>query len=281
MVTLIKKGDLVVETRALVDDLKPIKAELEKLGAKLTEKISIEDTFYGDLTKVQPKHTFELSGKASRIRLVKEENGSEYLIAEIREIPKLRSGGYEIHDATYVTLYKKAYVEDFEKIVNSLKEKGFEEFICTIIKVRETYDLSGTIINLDDVEKFGPAIEIKSVSDSESGVDKIKTEQVSLLKKLRVNEDEILKKSHTHMIIDSRIKSDPKTKIPALQKEVMDLEKEREKLLLQSENEYRLGGDGWHDNPNWTILLDKIRQLEARIKSINEDIYNLKKKQSQ
>jgi len=63
-----------------------------------------------------------------------------------------------------------------------------------------------------------------------------------------------------------------KTKISLLRAKLRELEEKKRKLLLNSEEHYREGGDGWHDNASWDALMNKVDIVSAQMQSIREEI---------
>jgi len=274
--TKIKGGAFVVETRALIDEIAPAVEKIKELGGECTGSAEIVDEFYADMSEISPKHTFERSCRASRIRTVK--NGSEYIVTTIKEAPENRKDEEGLHDAAVVTFCEKGDVKDLDKAKETLRQKGFPDFVTRISKKRMTYVLGEHIVCVDDIEGFGPGIEIQTTISSEDEIPKTKKMQKELLQKLGVAPSDIVKKSLTHMIIDARIKSDPKVKIPFLKSEVAHLEKQRTEKMLESNKWYTEGGDGWHDNAGWTILMDEIEMLDIRIKNLKQELSDALKK---
>lgn len=271
-----KLNDLIVETRALLDAVEPVKESLTDLGAEYVGKVEIKDEFFADLSEIIPKHTFEKSNKAARIRSLKE-NDKTTVIATVREVPEQRKGGKNLHDATKITFFKTSPLAKIEELREAIKSQGFLEFVCEIVKTREIYALDEHVICIDNIDSFGFAIEIRTTISKDSEVEKVKILQITLLDKLGIPKNDIVQKSYTHMIIDARIKADPKVKIFILSKTLAELAKEKDALLLQSGEFCRNEGDGWHDNAAWDYLCENIRVLEIRIANLKKEISDLRR----
>lgn len=280
---MVKKFDLqedkiVVETRSLVDSLDLVRERLESLGAKKGKTEEIIDEHYGDLKGVVPtKHTYEKIGKAARVRRTTLD-GKTSIEAVVKEGIRKGSDGVFSHDAVRSEILVTGGVSKLDAARELLKKQGFPELITVIRKKRENYWLDEVSVCLDLVKGFGPAMEIRAVAKNESQIARVKKAEIKLIKELGVEERDILDTSMTHLIISSRIKSDPKVKVPYLEKEIQRLEKELREKLKRSNVEYKESGDDWHDNPVWDALMNEVEVLKARIREIKKELIKIKGK---
>ena len=267
-----------VETRVLIDNIEPIEEKLKELGAKFQREIKIIDEHYADLNDLDPdKHTYEKTGEASRIRYIQSDDDSCIEISIRKMHPKIVNTS-RLHDATTIEFFENFSSEyNKEKLLNVLTEKGFPEFITKIIKTRKIYTLSNSYIYLDNIETFGPALEIKNYLDNENEFAKTKKYHLELLNKLNILESEIIITNTTHLIIDSKIKRDPKIKIPMLEKKLLNLEKQKKELMLKTHEYATNEGDGWHDNSALDKLYDDVSLLTIRIRNLKNEIFEAKK----
>ena len=67
-------------------------------------------------------------------------------------------------------------------------------------------------------------------------------------------------------------KEEVQTKISRLRDQLRKLEEKKRKLLLSSEEHYREGGDGWHDNASWDALMNQVKIVDAQMRGIKEEI---------
>ena len=270
------QNEITVETRAWVDEVQGIEEKIEKLGAKYIETLYIEDEFYANLTAFNiEQHTFEQSGKAARIRTVTDKNNKCTVIAQIREVPKETQSDLKLHDVTVIAFQQQCEPDKKGELIEELKKRGFDSLVTKISKERKVYSLDQYKIYIDDINGFSKALETKAIVINISDAGKVKAEQGELMLKLGVPPEDFIEKSHTHLIIDSYFKSQPKLKEQLLKKKLEELVKEKEKLMLESEECYREGGDGWHDNARWDILRENIDVISIRIAKLRDEIYGV------
>jgi predicted adenylyl cyclase CyaB len=274
------KNPTIIETRAWVDRIPDIKQRVTDLGAAYIDSVKIEDDFYADLTELNvDKHTFEESGKACRIRtLTSTSNKRSTVTAQIREAPQETPSGLKFHDATIVSYERTETPDKKEDLIEEMRVRGFTSFITKIVKNRDILSLNGTDIYIDDIEEFSKAIEIKTILKEGEDAAGVKASHKELISKLGIDVQDIIEKSHTHLIIDAYFRSQPKLREDFLNKKLRELIKEKDTLMLESAECYREGGDGWHDNARWDILRENIDVLSIRISKLKEEIFALKSK---
>src|SRR3990172_9332771 len=267
---------LCIETRAWVDGTKDIEEKLSQLGAKYIKTLYIEDEFYADLSDFDIKqHTFEQSKKAARIRTTTDKDNKQSLLVQIREVPKDSPPELKLHDLTKTVFEKLGNIEEKNEFVEELKKRGFDSLVTKISKDRKVYSLENDYFYIDDINGYSKALEIKTILPEINNSKNVKKLHKKLIKKLGIPEDDLIEKSHTHLIIDSFFKSQPYLKSDLLKKKLSDLIKEKEELMLQSEECYREGGDGWHDNARWDILRENIDVISIRIAKLKEEIFEI------
>lgn len=266
------KEEVSVETRGLVDSLEEVKEKLKSLGAFREETEEIIDEHYADLAGATPsQHTYEKIGKAARVRqtTIKGKTRIEVVIKE--GLAKTTEGIFS-HDAVRSKIIFSGKTSEIGRARELVKEQGFPELILVIKKTREVYTLEEMAIYLELIEGFGPAIETRTAVEDENRLAGIKETQVVCLTELGVKKEDILKTSHTHLLISARITADPKIKVPHLQGELKKLERKLEEKMKGSNLEYREAGDAWHDNLAWDSLMDETRLLRARIREVKEEL---------
>ena len=267
---------LCIETRAWVDGTKDIEEKLSQLGAKYIKTLYIEDEFYADLSDFDIKqHTFEQSKKAARIRTTTDKDNKQSLLVQIREVPKDSPPELKLHDLTKTVFEKLGNIEEKNEFVEELKKRGFDSLVTKISKDRKVYSLENDCFYIDDINGYSKALEIKTILPDMNNAKDIKKLHKKLIKKLGIPEDDLIEKSHTHLIIDSFFKSQPHLKSDLLKKKLSDLIKEKEELMLESEECFREGGDGWHDNARWDILRENIDVISIRIAKLKEEIFEI------
>ncbi|KKS21622.1 MAG: hypothetical protein UU80_C0025G0017, partial [candidate division WWE3 bacterium GW2011_GWA1_41_8] len=267
---------LCIETRAWVDGTKDIEEKLSQLGAKYIKTLYIEDEFYADLSDFDIKqHTFEQSKKAARIRTTTDKDNKQSLLVQIREVPKDSPPELKLHDLTKTVFEKLGNIEEKNEFVEELKKRGFDSLVTKISKDRKVYSLENDCFYIDDINGYSKALEIKTFLPEINNSKNVKKLHKKLIKKLGIPEDDLIEKSHTHLIIDSFFKSQPHLKSDLLKKKLSDLIKEKEELMLESEECFREGGDGWHDNARWDILRENIDVISIRIAKLKEEIFEI------
>jgi len=267
---------LCIETRAWVDGTKDIEEKLSQLGAKYIKTLYIEDEFYADLSDFDIKqHTFEQSKKAARIRTTTDKDNKQSLLVQIREVPEDSPPDLKLHDLTKTVFEELGYIEEKNEFVEELKKRGFDSLVTKISKDRKVYSLENDCFYIDDINGYSKALEIKTILPEINNSKNVKKLHKKLIKKLGIPEDDLIEKSHTHLIIDSFFKSQPHLKSDLLKKKLSDLIKEKEELMLESEECFREGGDGWHDNARWDILRENIDVISIRIAKLKEEIFEI------
>lgn len=64
-------------------------------------------------------------------------------------------------------------------------------------------------------------------------------------------------------------------KVAKLNEEIKVLEKRVEKTLAKSDEAFNLGGDGWHDNSAYHLMIADIDKLGSMIDEIKQEIREL------
>ncbi|KKS19497.1 MAG: hypothetical protein UU77_C0046G0007, partial [candidate division WWE3 bacterium GW2011_GWC1_41_7] len=221
------------------------------------------------------QHTFEQSKKAARIRTTTDKDNKQSLLVQIREVPEDSPPDLKLHDLTKTVFEELGYIEEKNEFVEELKKRGFDSLVTKISKERKVYSLENYRIYIDDINGYSKALEIKTILPDMNNAKDIKKLHKKLIKKLGIPEDDLIEKSHTHLIIDSFFKSQPHLKSDLLKKKLSDLIKEKEELMLESEECFREGGDGWHDNARWDILRENIDVISIRIAKLKEEIFEI------
>lgn len=266
------KEEVSVETRGLVDSLEGVKEKLRSLSAVRKEAEKITDEHYADLAGATPsQHTYERIGKAARVRQTTTKGKTRIGVVIKEGLAKTTEGVFS-HDAVRSKIIFSGEASKIGRARELVKEQGFPELILVIKKTREVYTLEEMAIYLELIEGFGPAIEIRTVVEDESQLAGIKETQLGFLNELGIEEKDILKTSHTHMLISARITADPKIKVPYLREELKKLERKLEEKMKGSNLEYCEAGDAWHDNLAWDSLMNETRLLRARIREVKEEL---------
>ncbi len=269
----LKKGVSSVETRAWVDNVSETEAKLKDLGANFQTEIKINDEIYADLSEASAdEHSFDSKKAAARIRTLIFEDKS-ICIATVRKGLKNISQELNLHDVTTVTFYEETSKDNKSHLIKNLAEKGFPDLFKEITKVRKIYSLNDSLIFIDDVEGFSTVLEIRTEPENLQEAERLKMKQLTFLEELGIPSEDIIEKSHTHLILDKHIRSNSDIRLPYLNKELERLKEKRDAFLLKSNEHYREGGDGWHDNASWDILMKKIEVLDVRIAKLKEEIY--------
>lgn len=266
-----------IETRALIDSIGQVEINLKGLGAKYTGEHNFIDKHYANLKNIDPdRHTYEKTGYAARIRHIKSEKENCIEVLVKKALTEYINTNKE-HDATITSYFETFPPEtDESTLIKIIADMGFPDFIMEIIKSRTIYKLDDTNIYLDNIEGFGPAMEIKNTITDLKDFSKTKSSHKELLKKLAIPESEIITTSYTHMLIDSKIKKDPKIKLPMLESKLKILEKQKADLMFKTHEYATNEGDGWHDNAALDKLYEDVSLLTIMIRNIRQEISELK-----
>jgi len=186
-----------VELRALLaeDQFKKISDELKKHGASLKGEDKLTDIYYC-LKKVKTFAEIEMDEVGSySLRLRKtEKDGEQKTDLNIKVITNF--GDHHAWDEHEITIDS---FEEMDKIITSI---GFKPFVM-IEKVRRSYDLEDMSINLEDIKDFGLAIEIEIMTQKEKS-EEAKNKIRGFLKKIGIDEDKIVPKSVTNIIMKQK-----------------------------------------------------------------------------
>lgn len=72
-------------------------------------------------------------------------------------------------------------------------------------------------------------------------------------------------------------KGQSRQKLEKLQAELEVLQKRMAKTLRKSNDIFYLGGDGWHDNPAYDLMIADVDKIGAMIDEVRQEIFELKK----
>ena len=185
-----------VEIRALVGDVGGVRSTLEELGAKKVRTCYIRDSYFCNAAADQWEQV-EMNSVGSfslRLRKVRSDDETAYEINTKTITTEGDHGAWEEHET------RVACGEEAQSIFLAI---GFKKF-AEIRKWRQEYDYRGKRVAIDSIEGFGHSIEIEEVVDG-SDVERARKEVRELLEWIGVEEEEIVDKSVTNMVMERRM----------------------------------------------------------------------------
>jgi len=177
-----------IEIRAYIDSFDQMRSKLKDFSAKKSAELFIVDKWFchGSCTCFEDTKMNEPGSYGLRLRT--EKNGSKITYELNCKVIENEKDHNVFHE--YET--KVSNLEQTEKILQRI---GFTNF-CIIKKKRESYEIEGITLNLEDIENFEPVIELEILADD--NVEKHKQKILDLLKKLGIAENKIIEKSITY-----------------------------------------------------------------------------------
>jgi len=157
-----------VEIRAKVDNFKEVRINLDKIGAKIVDKVRQVDRTFGHPQFLDKDHQIFDGGFSARIRQVDNDVKIDW-----KEICRDKKHGMQI----------TAPVVNVDIGIEFLQKMGWEEAF-TVDKARETFKYDDFKICLDNVERLGTFIEIEKTIDSRKRADQTREDCKELLKKI-------------------------------------------------------------------------------------------------
>lgn len=186
-----------VELRAIVKDgnFKSLKDKLLFLGANSQGTRSIYDVYYCDKSceKVEDAEMNKVGSFSIRIR--KESKNGNSVITYNRKIITTEGDHNSWKEEEEVK-------EDFEDANQEMLNKGYK-FFFSLDKEREKFVLDDMEICLEDIKDFGLGIEVE-VLTTQDKANEAKLKIKDFLKKLELDESDIVPKSITNIIMHQR-----------------------------------------------------------------------------
>lgn len=188
-----------VEKRIILTDEQRgrIVGDLEKMGAKFIKDQLIEDDYFCDKKCKTFSETAMKEVGSYGLRIRKKQEGSkieyELNIKVITERDNHHS--WEEHEV------KIEDRDEMASILHALNQKSFFRFT----KVRHIYSFDGLEILIEDIDNFGPIIEIEAKTTIENS-DKMQEKIVDLVRNLELNPDDIVPKSVTYILMEKNSK---------------------------------------------------------------------------
>lgn len=174
-----------IEERAFVDSFSKIREKLKEENFSKKSEISITDSYFcrEDVGTVEEVQMDEPGSYGLRIR---ESDSSTELNCKV-----IKNRGD--HNAF---IEHETDIEEASEGRKILKCIGFKNF-CTINKTREIYksEENNITVNIEDFEDFPAVIEIEVIADN--NIEEVKQKIRDLIKKLDVNDEDIIDKSIT------------------------------------------------------------------------------------
>jgi len=178
-----------IEKRAFVKNLKELKDNLIKIGAKKAKSLHIIDYYL-----CENKHTdfktvgmHKVGSYSLRVRKNIHPNSIDWEFnCKILD----KEGDHNVFHEI------ESQVNDGESTIKILKAIGFQIF-CILDKKREIYTLGNITCNIEDIKNFKPAIELeiidnKNISENKKMLD-------NLLNQLKIKKEDLIEKSITNL----------------------------------------------------------------------------------
>lgn len=190
------RKNIEVEIRALVKDFGLLRENIIAKGAKFCGESYLLDIYFcpQNIFKLEDVEMNQIGSYSLRLRKMKNESGDFHILLNTKTITNHGDhNAWEEHETA---------LNDFEEMLDILKTIGFKSFF-ELEKTRFHYECGGLGIFLDDIENFGACIELeKMVSVGEESA--AKQEIVKFLESIGINENQILPKSVTNIVMKER-----------------------------------------------------------------------------
>lgn len=192
------KNNHEVEYRALLTRdvyLNLLNKGKKRYSLNINNPIIIEDNYYC-LKKVKSFKDVEMDKVGSySFRLRKE-------IINKKELSKLNTKIITTFGDHNAWREHETSVASYDECDNIIKSIGFKKFF-TFKKIRHTYKVDDILVCLEDIEGFGPIIEVEIITTSEKEKE-AKEKLLAFLKSHNIKTDDIVKKSVTNMLMKKK-----------------------------------------------------------------------------
>lgn len=259
---------IIVELRAWIDHPDQIRNRIKELGAKIDHTKTFTDHYYGQEGPALDL-LWEETGEAIRIR---EYSPKDCEVIRKEGVTTTKEGKFA-HGASKMPVL---FNGDLKAAKKFLEESGHTQYLLDVKKTRETYTLDSMGICLDELEKFGPAMEVILRVDRIEEIPKAREKLLKFLKGLGIKNYGIESGSVTNKILVSQLSRDPKVKTAVLEEQLKEYEANLKECLAKRGEAYVLGGDGWHDNPAFEALEAEYDFLKSRIRLIKNELLELR-----
>jgi len=175
-----------IEVRVFIDDINDFENKVKKVKAVFLERKHIIDYWFCLKSAKTFKDIKQKLPGSYGLRIRK----SIYDNKETIELNCKVLEKEEDHNAFHEHETK---VENFEETKNILESIGFKIF-CMIDKKRITYRLDNCLINIEDINRYKPAVELEIISDKNEEIHKKNIKKI--LKKLGIKK--LIDKSITY-----------------------------------------------------------------------------------
>lgn len=187
--------NIEVEIRACIDDVGVLTKELEKRGVRFVASAYICDIYFCNkaATRVEDVEMDVIGSYSLRLRVSKK-NKQEHITLNTKTITNHGDhSAWEEHEVE---------VNNFSEAAKILKTTEFKPFF-KLEKTRYIYNFDDMEVCIEDITDFGGAIEVEIMCAP--GEEKQSKEKIKLfLKDIGINEDKIVPKSITNIIMKER-----------------------------------------------------------------------------
>lgn len=179
-----------VELKVEVKDSQRVERLLESLGARFEGQEQQLDIYYS-----APHRDFKITDEALRLRRSFHSSRTEecYLTYKGPKLDALSKSREELN----------VMIEGWEEAQSLLQSLGFIE-VGRVSKLRRGYRLTDFVLSLDQVEGLGNFLEVET--RAEGSYDQILEQAFELLKKLGLDQHEVIRESYLELLCRSREK---------------------------------------------------------------------------
>ncbi len=174
--------EVEVKYRVTEDVINQLASKILAMGGLFLGEVMQEDIYFQ-----HPSRNFAVTDEALRVRRVENRAEVTYKGPKIDSKSKTRE---EI----------KIEISDFESFVLLLERLGFRP-VARVTKKRITYKLGEKLLHLDNVEKAGFFVEIETMVERKSDVEKKRDELLRIAEKLSIPADGLERKSYLEIIL--------------------------------------------------------------------------------
>ena len=190
------RKNIEVEIRALISDISNFKKKLKELGAVYKNKSYLQDTYFcrKDLNKLNQVEMHKVGSYSLRIR--KSRRQKEKLKSTLNSKTIIKKGDHNSW------IEHEIEIADPRETAKILVQTEFKPFF-QLEKYRFFYTLNGLNIFVEDIKDFGQCVEVEIMAES-GKQDEAKKKIMVFLNKVKVDKDNIVKKSVTNLIMKKR-----------------------------------------------------------------------------
>lgn len=189
------QNNIEVELRALVKDLKALKADIKKVGAKYIGSSSLHDIYFcsKSISTIEGVEMNEVGSYSLRLRRYAKDDIKSTTLNTKTITKKGDHTAWEEHETE---------ITDFSEAAKILYLTEFKPFF-ELKKTRYEYRLDKLGIFVEDIEDFGGAIEVEMLTKPGTE-EKSKEEILNFLLRIGLSKENLVPKSVTNIVMKER-----------------------------------------------------------------------------